>query len=241
MEGKIYEEVIFNEQWRRTYDDLESNGHSVERGLFLPIQIKTMIEAGLWTLYTYNQKISIEKEEEVCGYLDDLIENGSAFDDLYVEYVTKLPMNHNASYCIDEDDIEEMIAIFFIRHNITIDNDNKVIFKHPLRYGEIKDYHDLMRCFPVNWDGFCEIMNHCYDYNFNRYRSYIPEEEQKDILEKYKGSSFMVYWYWTDMRDKKNSKRKREKEVRLIEVLNQRSCQPMKKDDVNKYLDKRIE
>lgn len=241
MEGKIYEEVIFNEQWRRTYDKLESQGHTVERGLFLPIQVKSMIEAGLWTLYTYNQKISIDKEQEVCDYLDDLIENGSAFDDLYVEYVTKFPMNHNASYYSSEDNYEEMVAILFIRHNITIDNDNKVIFKHPLRYSEVKDYHDLMRCFPVNWDGLCEIMNCCYDYDFNRYRALMSEEEQKKILENYKGSSFMIYWYWTDLWNKKNSEGKREKEVRLIEVLNQRSCRPMKRNDVNKYLDKRIE
>lgn len=244
MEGKIYEEVIFNEQWSSVYDKLEEKGHEIIKGFFLPIQIKTMIEADLWTCYNYEVSYSEEKNEKLISYLDDLIEHGSAFDDLYVEYMPKMMVNFKRCpwSSIEDEDFRERTVIFFVRHNINISNDNKVIFKHPLRYNELKDYHNLMRCFPVNWDGLCEIMNKCYDFDWNRYRSLIPVEEQKYILDHYKNCSFMVYWYWTDLWNKKkdNNKGKREKEVRMIEVLNQRSCMPMSKDDVWKYLDKRI-
>lgn len=244
MEGKIYEEVIFNEQWSSIYDKLEKEGHEIIRGFFLPIQIKSMIEADLWTCYHYETRYNEEKNEKLITYLDDLIENGSAFDDLYVEYVTKMQVDYkkNSWSSCEPDDFRERTVIFFVRHNITIDGNNKVIFKHPLRFNEIKDYHDLMRCFPVNWDGLCEIMNKCYDYDFNRYRNLMSLEEQKFILDNYKNSSFMVYWYWTDLwKTKEDNGNRREKEVRMIEVLNQRSCRPMSKSDVYKYLDKRIE
>lgn len=242
MDGKIYEEVIFDEQWSSTYDKMKEQGNEVMKGFFLPIQIKTMIEAGLWTTYQYNGRVDKNEDKRICNYLDELIAHGSGFDDLYVEYVPDLTMNKNPSYYYSErDDYEEFIVIFFIRHNITIDDSNKVIFKHPLRFDECKDYHDLMRCFPVNWDGLCEIMNRCYDYDFRRYRDMMDSDDQKYLMHNCKNSSFMVYWYYTDLWNKKNSKGKRDREVRMIEVLNQHSCRPMYKDDVSKYLDKRIE
>lgn len=247
MEGKIYEEVIFNEQWSSVYEELEEEGHEIIKGFFLPIQIKSMIEADFWTCYHYELRCNEEKNEKLISYLNDLIDNGAAFDDLYVEYVSKMRVNFKKCpwSSMEDEDYRERTVIMFVRHNINIDNSNKVIFKHPLRFNEIKDYHDLMRCFPVNWDGLCEIMNKCYDYDYNRYRNLLPLEEQKSILENYKNSSFMVYWYWTDLwntwNTKENNKNRREKEVRMIEVLNQRSCRPMSKKDVYKYLDKRIE
>lgn len=241
MEGKIYEEVLFNEQWSTIYEKLEEEGHEIIKGFFLPIQIKTMIEADLWTCYHYDLAYNEEKNEKLISYLDDLIENGSAFDDLYIEYVPKMRVNFKKRPWSD-DDYRERTVIMFVRHNIYIDNNNKVIFRHPLRYDEVRDYHDLLRCFPVNWDGLCEIMNKCYDFDWNRYRNLLPLEEQKRILEQYKNSSFMVYWYWTDLWKKNPSnKGKREKEVRMIEVLSQRSCRPMSKNDVWKFFDKRIE
>lgn len=227
MEGMIYEEVLFNQNMTFTYADLDKE-NKIAKGLFLPIQVKAMIEAGQWTCYSNSLTNEDDENYKLISFLDEMIDNGSALDDLYVEYGEKE----------DEED-EEVSVIFFVRHNIMIDNSCKCIFYHPTRFNEIpgSQYHDQeRRMFVTDWDGLCEVLSNCCDYDGSRYSTLINADILKDCSH---SSSFVIYWYWTHIHNPRVSGRVL-REVRLIEMVNQHAVKPMSVPDIYYLLDKRM-
>lgn len=149
----------------------------IEVGYFYPLQVKSMLESGKWTINTN----TILRENQVVAtnkLLGNLISKGSVCDKLEVSYIK------------NEDDGSYMIIDIYNNHIIS-EEDIDFIFTYELFNKQVDKLNKKnWPCFIfVDYDYVKKILKHCHDNNLKNYCDLISDEA-KLKMDKNKGSIF---------------------------------------------------